>query len=179
VFTYYIYTQNIYSFSDSQTLNYGGVGSGATNFTNNDGSSAILRDTRTYTYTYSTYGTSPGTVTFTATLSGAYNGVTPSGSRTDTIPARPNALPAAPTAVTATRNSDAQVTLSWTPHATTGAPYTSQTVQMRTFTGSVWGAWVTLTTASAAATGYVAAGLSANHVYDFQVRANNTAGSSA
>lgn len=181
LFTFKVYTQNQYRYDDNQTLTYGGTaGSGTTDYLNSTSStSAILRATRTYTYTYSTYGSSPGTRTFTAAVSGTYNGVTPSVGITVTIPARPYALPAAVTGVTATRNSDDQATVSWTSHATSAAPYTSLTVQMRTLTGSTWSAWSTAASTTAGATSYVKSGLSANHVYQFQVRANNTAGSSA
>jgi hypothetical protein len=101
-----IYTQNIQTYTgDAQTLTYGGSISGTTNYTNTGGvnsgttsnpDSARLRATKTHTYTYSTYGTSPGSRTFTATVSGAFNNVTPSKSLTSSIPARPANNPSAP-----------------------------------------------------------------------------------
>jgi hypothetical protein len=90
-----IYTENQYSYSDGQTLTYGGSISGTTSYTNGEaGGVATLRATKTYTYTYgsSEYVTSPGNRTFTATVSGAYNGVTPSVSVTSAIPARPGGV---------------------------------------------------------------------------------------
>lgn len=90
-----IYTENQFSYSDSQTLTYGGSISGTTNYTNNQGAGLdTLRATKTYTYTYgaSEYGTSPGTATFTAAVSNAYNGVTPTHSVTSAIPARPGGI---------------------------------------------------------------------------------------
>jgi hypothetical protein len=95
-----IYTENQYSYSDSQTLTYSGSISGTTNYTNNQaGGLDTLRATKTYTYTYpsGSYGTSPGNATFTATVSGAYNGVTPSVSIASpnalaVIPARPGGI---------------------------------------------------------------------------------------
>jgi hypothetical protein len=49
---------------------------------------------------------------------------------------------------------------------------------MRTFTGTTWSGWTTVVTASSGATSFVKTGLSANHVYNFQVRSNNSVGSS-
>jgi hypothetical protein len=178
-FTVKIYTENQYAYSDSQVLTNGGNISGTTSFTNSSSSGAqVLRDTATHTYTYSTYGTSPGTRTFTSTLSGAYNGVTPTKSYTATIPARPYDSPLAPTSVVATRNSDAQITTTWTRNVTAQKPYTSQTFAIRAYTGTAWGAW-SYTTLSSTATSYAKTGLSANTVYEVAVRGSNSIGSSA
>jgi hypothetical protein len=177
-FTIDIWTDNQYSYNDSQVLNYGGSISGSTSFTNNDSTTAQKRATLTHTYTYSTYGSSPGTRTFTATISGAYNGVTPTKSYTATIPARPYAAPNAPSGISATRNSDSQITVGWTRNVTSQKPYTSQTLATRYYTGTGWTAW-TYTTLSATATSYAATGLVSNRVYEFAVRGNNSIGSSA
>ena len=180
LFTFAVWTQNQYQYSDDQVLTYGGdAGGGTTSYNNSSGSAAVLRSTQTAYYNYTTSGSSPGNTSFSATVSGAYNGVTPSVLVTPIIPARPYALPAVPTGVSAVRGDDTQITLSWTPHATTAAPYTSQTVQMRTYAGAAWGAWVTVASASSGATSYTKTGLSSNHGYQFQVRSNNSAGSSA
>jgi hypothetical protein len=183
-FTAKVYTQNQYSYSDSQTLTYGGNISGTTNYTNSSGSSQTLRATKTDSYTYSggSYGSSPGSETFTATVSGAYNGVTPSVSVSKAIPARPYATPDEQTSVVATRNSDSQDTLTWTRHATTGAPYTSQTVQMKIVAiggGVAIGDWVTVGSLSGTAASFVKTGQSSNRVYQYRIRANNTTGSSS
>lgn len=113
-----IYTQNIQNYNDNQTLTYtGGSISGTTDYTNNTGSTQgttsnpdapRLRATKTYTWTYAagSYGSSPGSRTFTATVSGAFNGVTPSvtinSTNGGTIPARPATNPSAPTSVSST-----------------------------------------------------------------------------
>jgi hypothetical protein len=185
-YTVKIYTQNQYHYNDPQVLSYGGNISGSTSYTNSQGSNSggsglDYRATKTYTYNYgsTSFGSSPGNVSFSASVSGTYNGVTPSVSKTLAIPARPYGAPAAPTSVVGTRNSDAQATVTWVRHATSGEPYTSQTVQMRTYTGSTWSAWSTIATASSTATSYVKTGLSANRKYQFQVRSNNSVGSSA
>lgn len=176
-----VYTENQFSFSDGQTLTYDNDISGTTGFTNDDGGSAQLRATKTFTHNYSTYGSSPGTATFKATISGAYNGVTPSKSVTTTIPARPYAASNDPSAFTVTRNSDSQATLNWTGNNTSQRPNTSQTIQMRTFTGSTYGSYATVATTNdtSGAASYVKTGLTVNHKYQFQVRNNNSVGSSS
>ncbi len=102
-----IYTQNIQNYNDNQTLTYGGSISGTTDYLNNSGSTlgttsnpdaAKLRATKTYTWTYAagSYETSPSTRTFTATVSGAFNGVTPSKSLSSAVPGRQGTTPGAP-----------------------------------------------------------------------------------
>lgn len=174
-----VYTQNYYDYSgDVQTLTFGGTaGSGTFGYTNTSGSStsgpdvAILRTTQSWTYTYGAteYGSSPGTRTFSATVSGAYNGVTPTMSVTATIPARPYAAPAAPTGVTATRVSDTQQTIAWTVTATAGAPYSAQVVQRATDAGG----WVAIATVSGSATSYADTTTAGNHKYAYRVYAYN------
>lgn len=171
-----IWTENQYTYGDSQTLNYGGSIGGSTGFTNNDGGSPQKRATKTYTYNYTStqYGSSPGTRTFTASLSGAYNGVTPSKSVTSNIPARPIAAPAAPTSVAVSRISDTSTKVSWVNHADAGNPYETLTLQ-RSVNG---GAWVTVSSSiSGSATSYTN-GTAANQKVRYQIRANNDAGSS-
>lgn len=180
--TYKIYTQNQYRYNDLQTLNYGYDLSGTTDY-NNVGSSGStsLRATRTSTHTYSgsSYGTSPGRFHASARVSGAYNGVEPRIELYTTIPARPYGAPSAPSAVGAVRNSDSQATVTWTRNVTSGRPYTGITVQMQTLTGTSWSGWSTVATPSGSASSTVVKGLVGNRGYRFQVRANNTVGSSA
>lgn len=108
VATIKIYTENKFSYSDLQTLTYtGGAISGSTvNFNNNSAGygDQVERATKSYTYNYTTYGSSPGNITITATLSGAITGVTPFVTTVQAIPARPGAVPSAPTSVTSTPN---------------------------------------------------------------------------
>lgn len=170
-----VYTDNQYTYSDSQTINCGGAIDGNVSFTNNDGTSAVLRATKTYTYTYSTYGSSPGSRNFSAALSRAYNGVTPSKTRTDDIPARPYAAPSAPSSVLMTRVSDASTKVTWVDNNTTGKPYTSLTVQ-RSVNGA---AYATVSSPTGAATSYTDASVVPNTRYRYQVRANNSIGSSS
>lgn len=172
-----VWTQNQYTYGDDQKLTYGGVISGSQSFTNNHDSSEFRRDTLTYTYTYTStsYGVSPGKVVFSATLSGAYNGVTPSVSVSSSVPARPYAAPAAPTSVALARASDASLITSWVRHATSGEPYDTQAIQ-RSLNGA---AYVALSwTVAGTATSYNDTTALANNKYRYQVRAQNSIGSS-
>lgn len=99
-----IWTDNQYQYDDNQVLTYGGNISGTTSYLNNQSSTAVKRATKTLTYTYASnsYQDSPGNRTFSATVSGAFNSVTPSQSVTSAIPARPATNPSAPTSVAST-----------------------------------------------------------------------------
>lgn len=85
----------------------------------------------------------------------------------------------APTALTITRVSDTSQTASWTRNATTGAPYTSQQLQRRTYTNGVASSWATVGTISTTRTNSGTETLSdtstvANREYDYRVVAFNT-----
>lgn len=180
--TFKVYTQNRYAYSDTQTLTFGGsAGSGSATFTNssgNGGTGAVLRSTRTYTYTYSagSYGSSPGTRTFSATLSGAYNGVTPSRSITTTIPARPAVTPDAPTGFTATRIDDTATDLAWT---VVGSSASSLEIQQTFWNGAAWSSWSAAASLSATATTWRRTGMAANSAWRWRIRAKNATGASA
>lgn len=91
-----IWTENEFTHSgDGQRLNYSANLGSDTTYTNNSGGSPVLRATKTYTYNYSTWGSSPGNVTFTAELTEHYwdDGTNPTVSRTVAIPARPGGPP--------------------------------------------------------------------------------------
>lgn len=182
-FTVKYYTENQYTMGDTQTLNLGGSIDGSITFNNSAGGSPVLRGTRTYNYTYpaSSYGSSPGSRTFSATLSGAYNGITPSSSDTRAIPARPYAAPAAPTSAAATRISDESNKVSWTRHHTYGEPWQDILVQRwiygyLSYAGS--SDWYSVARISGTATTYSDAGAVPNRKYKYRVRAENSAGNS-
>lgn len=120
-----VWTENQYNYSnDSQTLTYSSNLGAATSYTNNQatGTSTMRLSNRVYTYTYATssYNTSPGNVTFTATLSGAYNGVTPAISLATAIPARPSQAPTVPRSLVATPG-NGSISISFTAPSTTGS----------------------------------------------------------
>lgn len=115
-----VWTENQYTHSgDTQTLTYGNLGS-ATNYTNNSGGSPVQRATKTFTHTYSTWGSSPGNVTFTAELTGHYwdDGTNPTVSLTAAIPARPGGVPTGQT-ISATANVGS-ISVSWSASADPG-----------------------------------------------------------
>lgn len=175
-----IHTQNQYTYGDSQTLSYGGVIDGQANqgFTNNQGGGDTVRDTFNHTYTYpsTNYGSSPGTRTFSASLSGAYNGVTPSKSITDDIPARPYAAANAPSSVTQSRVTDTANKISWVSNASYGRPSTAHFIQ-RSVDG---GAFATIsTTVAGSATSYTDSTAAVGHKYIYKVAADNSVGTSS
>jgi microcystin-dependent protein len=174
-----IYTENQYTYGDSQTLNYGGSLSGSTSFTNNDGGSQVLRATKTYTYNYSSssYGSSPGDRTFTATISGAYNGVTPSKSVTSAIPARPYGAPAAPTSVVVSRVSDTSSKVTWVNHDTSGEPWDTVRIQVDAGANDVWNG--DAGTTGGGGTSFTDSTVNANSAWRYRVRAENSIGDSA
>jgi predicted outer membrane repeat protein len=176
-----IYTDVDQTWSDTQTLNFGGSISGSTTFSNNQtsGSGAALRATKTYTYNYGSneYGSSPGSRTFTASLSGAYNGATPSKSVTSSIPKRPYGSPAAPTGVTVSRISDTSTKISWTNKDTSGEPWDLVRVQYDVAANDVWNG--DIGTPGGGATSFTWNGSVADNAYRFRVRAENSVGDSA
>lgn len=169
-----IYTQNQYTYGDDQTLSYGGSISGSTAFNNNDGGTAQLRATKTYNYSYisGSYGSSPGNKTFTATLSGAFNGVTPTNSLTSAIPARPIAAPDAPTNVSVARISDSSQKTTWTNNDSNAKPWDTIGVQ-RSVDG---GTYSTVGAPGGTATSYTDSSTDVNHRYRYQVRSGNSQG---
>ena len=112
-----IWTENQYTHSgDTQTLNYSANLGANTNYTNNSGGSPVKRATKTAVYDYpaGSYGSSPGTITLTAELTGHYwdDGTNPTISISPAVPARPGGVPTVDTA-TATAGIRS-ATVSWT-----------------------------------------------------------------
>lgn len=175
-FYWKIYTQNRYAYSDNQTLSWSGAASGSQSFRNSSGGgSQVLRASFNTSYTYTSSGSSPGTRSLSASVSGTYNGPHPGVTRTVTIPARPTGVPSAPTIGNAVRASDSSVKLSWTNNQSPNA-YTSITVQAL-INGT--GNWITVATLSGAPTSYTDKVNRANKRVQYRVRANNGSGSSA
>lgn len=189
------YVGDYYWYDDHETINFGGgYISGSAAFFNNFGSShgpdgkAHLVATRTYTYSYgsSEYGSSPGSRTFSASITGAANGSSPYLSVTSAIPARPIGAPAAPSGVTlgwqgdGSGSSDTVVT-SWTRYSTAAAPYSSMQVQYARYDGTALSGYGSLGTATATggATKYASSTATANRAWQVRVRAVNAAGTSA
>lgn len=105
VATVKMYTDNRYAYDDNQVLTISSNLGSDYSFNNTSGTSEVLRVTRTYTHTYTagSYNTSPGSLTFTIGIDGAYDGANPNLSVTGiVIPARPSHPPTAPRSVSAT-----------------------------------------------------------------------------
>lgn len=94
---------------------------------------------------------------------------------TVSIPAIAYETPNAPSGCSATRNSDAKATVTWTNGSTTTTkPRTATLVERQTDGGS----WAQVASVGASATSYADNGIAANHRYAYRVRAQNTAGKS-
>lgn len=183
VATVKFYTDNQYSYSDNQTLNISNNLGSNESFNNNDGTSEVLRATRTYTHTYTSgsYGTSPGNVTFSATIEGAYNGVTPTVSESIAIPARPAGVPDAPVltaTVPAAPTGVSQINLSWTTPDNQGSALDGYTLQ-RSTTSSTTGFSTIFTDTAPLTTSYNDTGLTANTQHWYKILASNGVGNSA
>jgi len=184
--TYKIYTDNQYTYADTQTLAWsvknGGttLDSGSVSFNNDDGSSQVLRRTETYTYTYpsGSYGTSPATLGFAASISGAYNGVTPSVSAAVAVPARPAAVPDAPV-LTATVISSSQINLSWTTPDNNGSALDAYVLQVSTTSSTAGFANLFSDSTLPLSTTYSHTGLTKYTNYWYRVLASNGVGNSA
>lgn len=169
------YTHNQYNYRDPQKLKFSGSLSGETTFTNNGTTGNIsLRSTKTYTYNYgsSQYGSSPGSRTFNAVLSEAYNGVTPEVSVTRSIPARPIARPDAPGSVSRSPEGS-KWRISWTKPSTSAKPIKSTTWQRWS---SATGRYLNIGTTSSSS--WLTGSCPDNGRYRVRARHNNSAGSS-
>lgn len=139
-----------------------------------DGSSGPTQEqhggTHTVTWTYSDYGTAHP-VDVTIGITGLFNGSTPTKAKAFTFPARPYAVPSAPSAQTATRINDGQIDLSWTNNSTASGLYQSVKVYRSTDGGSY-----ALVATLGVVTSYSDTTTSANHKYQYKFEAVNTAG---
>jgi microcystin-dependent protein len=174
------YTQNNFSWDDDQTLNLTGNITGSQGFHNGQGDGVVsLRETRTYTYNYpsSSYGSSPGSRTFGASVSGAYNGITPSKSVSTNIPARPYGAPAAPTNVNTTRVSETSAKTTWTNRDTAGEPWNTVRIQIDGGDNGAWNGDVGTT--GGGGTSFTDTGLISNSAYRWRVRSENSIDDSA
>ncbi|WIM95763.1 fibronectin type III domain-containing protein [Actinoplanes oblitus] len=116
----YIQCSDDFDFDDDQTWTLSGNGGGSGSFHNSlaNGASKLL-ETVTVSAAVDYDGT--GTMTYSARLSGAFNGASPTHSRTITLPKRPPSVPAAPSVPTAGSITATSVNLTWSAGATNGA----------------------------------------------------------
>lgn len=168
VVTFSRWTQNRADYADNQTFDLtstGGVAATISDtslaYTNNEVGTATKRGPNiTATYTYSTYGTSPGSIKLNGTVNGTYNGVTPNVTVSVTVPARPWANPAPTTLASASRVSDTQGSITWTNNSTTSALYGNIKLYRKTDAGSF-----ALIATLGVVTSYSDTGIVANHKY--------------
>lgn len=179
----WFYVQNQYNYSgDAQALNYAGYIGGSDGYTLTAGHDAItLVAEKDVYWNYGSWGSSPGNIQISATVSGAYNGSTPTIFLDLPVPARPYANPNSPFALTSTRNSDTQATLNWFNDSNPQAPYTGLIIEISEYGNTGWTAggnyWI-VAQPGGTATSFTHYGLSPNHLYAFRIRSTNTVGSS-
>jgi len=178
-----VWTENQYTHSgDTQTLNYSTNLGSDTNYTNNSGGSPVQRATKSYEYTYpsGSYGSSPGTVTFSAELTGHYwdDGTNPTVSITSSIPARPALAPDAPV-LTATAASSSQINLSWTTPDNQGSALDAYVLQVSSTSSTTGFANLFSDSTVPLSTSYSHTGLPKYTTYWYRVLASNGVGNSA
>lgn len=168
---YYAQSQ-AWGYSDPQTLNYGGsLGSGTISYTASMASGSTTTQfigTKSTSGVAVSYGGGP-TYTFTASISGAYDGSSPSLSYSWTLPARPADQPGTPgvTISTVTANS-AKIVLS--APSSNGSSIDQYQTQVSTSSG--FGSTVVDT----GSTNFTASGLAAATKYYVRSRAHNGVG---
>lgn len=149
--------------SDNQTLTLTGSATGTVAFNNSTtGSRHVVTKTKT--------GSRGKSYSFTAKLSGVYNGASPSKTHSISIPV---AVPSAPGKPTLSNVTDGGMTLAWAaPSTTNGGSITRYQAQRADNSA------FTLNTASAFPTSrsYSSSALNANKTYYWRVRAENSAG---
>lgn len=167
---YYVET-NGSVYYNGLTLNRSGNVSGGVGFNWNSGGGQMLVNEADFT------GSANSTCTFGASVSLPWWGGSCSVSVSVSIPMN---KPAAVTGVSASRVSDAQANVSWTRHATSGAPYSSIYVdrQQRRADGS-FSAWQNVAKVSGSASSYSDKSIKANNRYWWRVTAENGAGQSS
>lgn len=161
------YVKSQYWSEDNQRLTYGGAVSGYTDFYHSPGKTAQL--VKTFTVT----GSANQSKTVSATLSGVYNGATPSHSRTFTFPPPAITAPNPPVGFTSTRVSDSTTNHSWSSPATSGKPVDNYRLERYDYAnpGAGYVHQATTTSTSHRTTNGVY-----NNRYRYRLRAGNSAG---
>lgn len=127
----YIQCSEDWNFDDTQTWTLSGNGGDSDSFHNTlaDGDSKLLKAV-SVSAAIDYDGT--GSTTYSAKLSGAYNGASPTHSRSITLPKRPPSVPSAPTAPTVTAITATGATFTWGTPATNGSALTGNAGQVST-----------------------------------------------
>ena len=174
---YYVGTDGWNFSGDSSTLHENCDGWGGTNdnFTNNlsSGHMKVGSHTETYSIDYSS-----GSKSASASLSGAYNGASPSHSVSVNLPDRPVATPSAGEAVTFVSATTTTADLTWDAPDDNGGSGVDQ-YQLQVSTGSGFSSSsidYDSTFSGTGAESHTATGLTPNTHYYARVRAHNSAG---
>ena len=154
----------------------GSYGSGDKTFTASSGTSASVSQlVATVTHTY-TRTTSDQKITCKAvvTFNGGYHDGTSTATTTITVPKLASEIPGPPTDVTAIRNADDDIDVTWVLHPELGG-ITKNTIQVQVDDED----WTTLSSSlGSSVTSYTYTAGSANHRYCFRVSSTSAAGTS-
>jgi hypothetical protein len=115
-------------FDDNQNYSISGTGGGSGSFHNNLNGAGAQKQIYSKSFSAAINYTNSGSITWTASISGMYNGGTPSHTRTLNLPERPPSVPNAPTGLTVTSVQSTQVSLSWSTPANNGLPLDKSSV---------------------------------------------------
>lgn len=168
---FYVGTDN-WNWGDGQTAAVDSTGWGGTSvgYTNNLGPyEKMLVHTQSVSYSISS---SSGTATATIDVSGAYNGATPSKSRTINLPDRPSGPPPAPAGRSTSSITGTSVVLDWA--AITSTPV--DVYQLQVDDSSGFGSPHYSNAALPNANPVTITGLTPNKTYYWRVRAHNSSG---
>lgn len=178
---YWFYVQTQYTYSgDVQALNFAGWFGGSQGYTLSSPPNGVtLVAERDAYYNYVDWGSNPGNIQVSATVSGAYNGSAPSLFLDIPIWTRPYAPPNPPPATDFHRDSDTQIWCSWTSGATGQRPWTSVSIDKQGFGTAGWGPWVGVATVHSPGVAFADNAVTTNKIWAYRIRSNNTVGTSA
>lgn len=172
------YVQSVsWGFSDNQTLNLSGDASGSFDyFMSSPNNSTVTKYVGQRQVTVPTSYTGTVSRSFTAKVSGAFNGASPSKTRSHSVAKRPSQSPATPTAANVARSSDSQQNVSWsnTSPSSSSAPYTGLHIDRWDIASGNYKRVATVSTR----TSWSDKTTSANQQYRYRIRAYNGSGTS-
>ena len=166
---------NIVSSTNSLTFTGAISGTVAVNNLNVGKNAEVLIYDRTVSRTPQ-YGASTG-FSFTARMSGVVYDMNPSCTGSLTIPARPYAVPASATGVSASYVSDTQAKVSYTAATSTCAPATGVVIQGESNKSGSW--YAVATVSGTGSRTYTVGGLNKGKCYRWRVRPYGTAGNAS
>lgn len=127
----YIQVDDTWSFDDTQTWTLTGTNGGSDSFHNTlDNNASKLLYSTSFAAAIDYDGT--GSLSYSAKLSGAYNGANPTHSRSITLPKRPPSVPSAPPAPTVNAITATSASFTWGTPATNGSALTGNAGQVST-----------------------------------------------